>query len=54
MLILVLSLKVEGFFVRGRTQQARSFNKPKSRSKPRDRKSSNFCGYCKADNHVIS
>jgi hypothetical protein len=46
--------KGEGFIVRGRTQQASSSNKPKSRSKPRDRKSNNFYRYCKADNHVIS
>jgi hypothetical protein len=46
--------KGEGFIVRGRTQQAGSSNKPKSRSKSRDRKSNNFCRYCKADNHVIS
>ena len=46
--------KVEGFIVWGRTQQASSSNKLKSRSKSRDRKSSNFCRYCKADNHVIS
>jgi hypothetical protein len=46
--------KGEGFIVRGRTQQAGCSNKPKSRSKSRDRKSNNFCHYCKADNHVIS
>jgi hypothetical protein len=46
--------KGEGFIVRGRTQQAGSSNKPKSRSKSRDRKPNNFCHYCKADNHVIS
>jgi hypothetical protein len=46
--------KDEGFIVRGRTQQADSSNKPKSRSKSRDRKPNNFCRYCKADNHVIS
>jgi hypothetical protein len=46
--------KGEGFIVRGRTQQVRSSNKPKSRSKLRDPKSNNFCHYCKADNHVIS
>jgi 5,10-methylenetetrahydrofolate reductase len=47
-------LKVKGFIVRGRTQQAGSSNKPKSRSKSRDRKPNKFCRYCKADNHVIS
>jgi hypothetical protein len=46
--------KDEGFIVRGRPQQAGSSNKPKSRSESRDRKSNNFCCYCKADNHVIS
>jgi hypothetical protein len=45
--------KGEGLIVRGRTQQAGSSNKPKSRSKSRDRKSNTFCRYCKADNHVI-
>jgi hypothetical protein len=44
----------EGFIVRGRTQQAGNSNKPKLRSKSRDRKPNNFCRYCKADNHVIS
>jgi hypothetical protein len=42
------------FIVRGRTQQVGSSNKPKSRSKSRDRKSNIFYRYCKADNHVIS
>jgi hypothetical protein len=46
--------KDECFIVRGRTQQAGSSNKPKSRSKSRDRKSNTSCRYCKADNHVIS
>jgi hypothetical protein len=46
--------KDEGFIIRGRTQQAGSSNKPKSRSKSRDRKPNNFCRYYKADNHVIS
>jgi hypothetical protein len=46
--------KGEGFIVRGRTQQAGSSNKPKSRSKSRYHKSNTFCRYCKADNHVIS
>jgi hypothetical protein len=46
--------KGECFVVLGRTQQADSSNKPKSRSKSRDRKSNNCCRYCKADNHVIS
>jgi hypothetical protein len=46
--------KGEGFIVRGRTQQADSSNKPKSRSKSMDRKSNTFCCYCKANNHVIS
>jgi hypothetical protein len=46
--------KGESFIVRDRTQQADSSNKSKSRPKSRDRKSNNFCRYCKADNHVIS
>jgi hypothetical protein len=46
--------KGEGFIVRGITQQAGNSNKPKSRSKSRDRKPNIFCRYCKADNHVIS
>jgi hypothetical protein len=46
--------KGEDFIVQGTTQQADSSNKPKSRSKSRDRKSNTFCRYCKADNHVVS
>jgi hypothetical protein len=46
--------KGEGFIVHDRTQQVGSSNKPKSRSKSRDRKPNNFCRYYKADNHVIS
>jgi hypothetical protein len=46
--------KGESFIVRGSTQQAGSSNKPKSRSKSRDRKSNTFYRYYKADNHVIS
>jgi hypothetical protein len=46
--------KDESFIVRGRTQQAGSSNKLRSRSKSRDRIPNNFCRYCKDDNHVIS
>jgi hypothetical protein len=46
--------KGEGFIVQVRIQQVGSSNKPKSRSKSRDRKPNIFCRYCKADNHVIS
>jgi hypothetical protein len=46
--------KGKGFIVRGRTQQAGSSNKQKSRSKSTDHKPNNFCRYCKVDNHVIS
>jgi hypothetical protein len=46
--------KGEDFIVQGRTQHVGSYNKPKSRSKSRDRKPNNLCRCCKADNHVIS